>query len=94
MFMAGNSAKDKKIVSQLAKDVAFTGCYDFDGDEKIQLLEKFTLTWINLAIFQKLGRDIAFKVIKKYQLCFCICYKSYIRNQSLISRENLTCPEY
>jgi predicted dinucleotide-binding enzyme len=65
MFMAGGSTKGKQVVSQLAKDAGFAECYDFGGDEKVTLLEQFALAWINLAIFQKQGRNIAFKVFKR-----------------------------
>ena len=65
MFMAGGSTKGKQVVSQLAKDAGFAECYDFGGDDKVTLLEQFALSWINLAIFEKQGRNIAFKVIKR-----------------------------
>lgn len=65
MFMAGDNAKAKEIASQLAKDCGFEECYDFGGSEKVELLEKFAFSWINLAIMQGHGRDIAFKVIRR-----------------------------
>ena len=65
MFVAGDSAKGKEIAKQLAKDLGFEECYDFGGNDKIALLEQFALAWINLAIMQKQGRGIAFKVIKR-----------------------------
>ena len=65
MFMAGSSLKAKQVASQLSKDIGFAECYDFGCDDKVALLEQFALAWINLAIFQKQGRNIAFKVIKK-----------------------------
>jgi len=65
MFMAGDSIKGKQVASRLARDAGFAECYDFGGDDKVALLEQFTLVWINLAIFQKQGRNIAFKVIRK-----------------------------
>ena len=65
MFMAGSNLKAKQFASQLAKDAGFDECYDFGGDDKVALLEQFALAWINLAIFQKQGRNIAFKIIKK-----------------------------
>ncbi|MCU0414782.1 MAG: hypothetical protein MUE91_10350, partial [Ignavibacteriaceae bacterium] len=65
MFMAGSSLKAKQIATQLSKDAGFAECYDFGGDDKVALLEQFALAWINLAIFQKQGRNIAFKVIKR-----------------------------
>lgn len=65
MFMAGNSEKGKMIAEQLALDLGFENCYDFGGIDKVTLLEQFALSWINLAMFQGLGRDFGFKIVKK-----------------------------
>lgn len=65
MFVAGDSEAAKNAAIQLAKDAGFMECYDFGGDDRVELLEQFALAWINLAIFQKHGRDIAFKVLKR-----------------------------
>jgi predicted dinucleotide-binding enzyme len=63
MFMAGDSGKAKDIAKQLALDCGFGSCIDFGKSDKVELLEKFALSWINLALIQGLGRDLAFKVI-------------------------------
>lgn len=63
MFMAGHSTKAKTLVAQLSKDAGFENCYDFGGSDKVQLLEQFALSWINLAIFQGMGRKMGFKVV-------------------------------
>jgi len=65
MFVAGTSAKGKEITQKLALDAGFAACWDFGGDDKVTLLEAFALAWINLAIMQGHGRNIAFKVIKR-----------------------------
>lgn len=65
MFMAGNSEKGKTAARQLALDAGFADCYDFGGDDKAALLEQFALAWINLAIMQGQGRNIAFKVLRR-----------------------------
>jgi 8-hydroxy-5-deazaflavin:NADPH oxidoreductase len=65
MFMAGDSIKGKEIARKLAVDVGFAACYDFGGNDKFALIEQFALSWINLAIMQKQGRDLAFKVIRR-----------------------------
>lgn len=65
MFCAGNDKESKAIVQKLARDIGFGECWDFGGDDKVELLEKFALSWINLAIMQGHGREIAFKVIKR-----------------------------
>jgi hypothetical protein len=65
MFVAGDSVKGKEIACQLAKDLGFAECYDFGGNDKVNLLEQFALAWINLAIMQKQGRDMAFKILRR-----------------------------
>jgi 8-hydroxy-5-deazaflavin:NADPH oxidoreductase len=65
MFAAGNSKKAKQVAEQLAKEIGFATCYDFGGDDKVELLEKFALSWINLAILQGYGRNLAFKLLKR-----------------------------
>lgn len=65
MFYAGDSDKAKKVAEQLAKDIGFENVYNFGGSDKFNLLEHFALSWINLAIMQGYGRDIAFKVLKR-----------------------------
>lgn len=65
MFMAGDDADAKKIALQLALDAGFGTCWDFGKADKVALLEQFALSWINLAIMQGHGRDMAFKVVKR-----------------------------
>lgn len=65
MFCAGDNKEAKQIAQQLSNDIGFSSCYDFGGDDKVELLEKFAFSWINLAIMQGHGRDIAFKIIKR-----------------------------
>lgn len=65
MFMAGDSTKAKAVAAQLAEDLGFAECYDFGGDDKISLLKQLAMAWVNLAIFQKMGRNIAFKILKR-----------------------------
>ncbi len=65
MFIAGSSQRAKEKATQLAKELGFAECYDFGGDDKVPLLEQFAFSWINLAILQKYGRGIAFKVLKR-----------------------------
>jgi len=63
MFMAGDSEKAKEVAKKLALDCGFGSCTDFGKSDKVELLEKFALSWINLAIMQGMGRDLAFKVV-------------------------------
>ncbi len=65
MFMAGDSNVAKEIAVQLALDCGFKHCYDFGNSDKVELLEKFALSWINLAIIQGHGRDMAFRLVRR-----------------------------
>lgn len=65
MFMAGDSDKAKQVARQLALDAGFGTCIDFGQSDKVELLEKFALSWINLAIMQGHGRNLAFKVVRR-----------------------------
>jgi 8-hydroxy-5-deazaflavin:NADPH oxidoreductase len=65
MFYAGDSDTAKKVAEQLAKDLGFENVYNVGGSDKFNLLEQFALSWINLAIMQGYGRNIAFKVVKR-----------------------------
>jgi hypothetical protein len=65
MFMAGGSSTAKTRVTALVKDVGFAECIDMGGGDKVAILEAFALVWIDLAIFQKMGRGIAFKLLRR-----------------------------
>lgn len=65
MFVAGDSAKGKQVTIQLARDAGFAECYPIGGNEHFALMEQFAWFWINLAMFQGQGREIAFKLLKR-----------------------------
>jgi 8-hydroxy-5-deazaflavin:NADPH oxidoreductase len=65
LFVAGNSSQGKKTAIQLAKDAGFAECYDIGGNDKFTLMEQFAGFWINLAMFQGMGRNIGFKLLKR-----------------------------
>lgn len=65
MFMAGDSVRGKEIARQLALGAGFAACYDCGGNNRFALMEQMALAWINLAIMQKQGRNIAFKIIRR-----------------------------
>lgn len=65
MFVAGDSVKGKETAIQLAKDAGFAECYSVGGNDKFELMEQFAFFWINLAMMQGQGRDIAFKLMKR-----------------------------
>lgn len=65
MFMAGDSVKGKELARKLSSDIGYEQCYDFGGNDKFELIEQFAMSWINLAIIQGQGRNIAFKILKR-----------------------------
>ncbi|MEM9920965.1 MAG: NAD(P)-binding domain-containing protein [Bacteroidota bacterium] len=65
LFMAGDDENAKATTHRLALDAGFAECYDFGKADKVELLEQFALSWINLAIFQGHGRKIGFKLLKR-----------------------------
>lgn len=65
MFCAGNHQPSKHIAEKLAKDIGFSSCIDFGNDDKVELLEKLAMCWINLAIIQGHGRNLAFKILRR-----------------------------
>ncbi|MFM1932787.1 MAG: hypothetical protein RL226_2090 [Bacteroidota bacterium] len=65
MFMAGDSTRGKAIAAQLALEVGFSDCHDIGGNDKFAQMEEFARFWINLAMFQGMGRDFAFKLKRR-----------------------------
>jgi len=65
VFVAGDSEKGKEIAKQLALDAGFADCINVGGNDKFTLMEQFAFFWINLAMFQGQGRDIAFKFLRR-----------------------------
>jgi 8-hydroxy-5-deazaflavin:NADPH oxidoreductase len=65
MFMAGDDTEAKEVARQLALDAGFGTCWDFGKGDKVALLEQFALSWINLAIIQGHGRDMAFRLVRR-----------------------------
>ncbi len=65
VFMAGNSEQAKMVAQQLALDAGFGACHNFGDNDKVALLEQFALSWINLAIMQGMGRNMAFKLVQR-----------------------------
>jgi len=65
MFMSGDSMKAKEVAKELALSAGFGSCIDFGKGDKVALQEQLALCWINLAIMQGNGRDIAFKLVNR-----------------------------
>jgi predicted dinucleotide-binding enzyme len=64
MLYCGDDPAAKKVASQLATALGFES-YDLGPLQEARLLEPFALTWIHLAVFQKLGTNFAFRLMKR-----------------------------
>lgn len=64
LFLCGDDATAKGVAAALAEELGFAVA-DVGGLDKAHLLEAVALTWINLAMVQGHGRDIAFKIVKR-----------------------------
>lgn len=64
MFICGDYLESKTIVSDLVKEIGFN-VVDSGPLSNASLLEHLALTWINLAIKQGFGTEIAFKLLKR-----------------------------
>ena len=64
MFYCGDDAAAKQVAAQLAADLGFDPI-DAGPLTQSRLLEPLALLWITLAIKQGLGRDFAFKLMRR-----------------------------
>ena len=64
MFCAGNDARAKQVVLALAKDLGFDPV-DVGGLPQSHTLEILASLWGSLAYSQKLGRNIAFRLMRR-----------------------------
>jgi predicted dinucleotide-binding enzyme len=64
MLYCGNDAPAKTIAAQLAADLGFEP-YDAGPLSEARLLELLALLWIHLAVYQKLGADFAFRLVRR-----------------------------
>ncbi len=64
MFICGDNADAKATVTELAEALGFDVA-DVGDLETARLIEPLALVWINLAIKQGLGRNIAFKLVRR-----------------------------
>jgi len=64
MFICGDDADAKTTVTELAESLGFEVA-DVGGLETARLIEPLAMVWINLAIKQGLGRNIAFKLVHR-----------------------------
>ena len=64
MFICGDDQRAKESVIQLARDIGFDAV-DVGGLDKAKLLDSLAILWIDLAFEKKLGRDIAWKLLRR-----------------------------
>lgn len=64
LFICGDDAEAKATVTELAEALGFEVA-DVGGLDAARLIEPMALVWINLAIKQGLGRNIAFKLVRR-----------------------------
>jgi predicted dinucleotide-binding enzyme len=64
MFYCGDDAEAKAVAARLAADLGFDPA-DAGPLHEAPLLESLALLWIHLAYRQKLGREIAFKLMRR-----------------------------
>ncbi|HWE50451.1 MAG TPA: NAD(P)-binding domain-containing protein [Bryobacteraceae bacterium] len=64
MFYCGDDAAAKKTAAALASDLGFEPV-DAGGLNQSHLLETLGLFWISLALKQGMGREIAFKLLRR-----------------------------
>ena len=64
MLICGDDPGAKSIVSKLAEEIGFEAI-DAGPLSNARLLEPFALLWIYLAVKQGLGRNIAFKLLRR-----------------------------
>lgn len=64
MFYCGDDAEAKKVAARLAEELGFEAV-DAGPLAEARSLEHLALLWIHLAYVQKLGRGIAFKLMRR-----------------------------
>jgi predicted dinucleotide-binding enzyme len=64
LYVAGNDAKAKQVVLELARELGFEAL-DFGDITQSRLLESWALVWIRSAYALGLGRDIAFSLLRR-----------------------------
>lgn len=64
MFICGDSAEAKAVVTQLAQDLGFAVA-DVGPLLAARYLEPLAMMWIRLAMVQGRGRDIAFRLVQR-----------------------------
>jgi 8-hydroxy-5-deazaflavin:NADPH oxidoreductase len=64
LFICGDDIPSKKVVGELATDIGFD-VVDVGSLANARMLENLALLWIELALRQQLGPNIAFKLLRR-----------------------------
>jgi 8-hydroxy-5-deazaflavin:NADPH oxidoreductase len=64
LFICGDDTPSKKVVGELAIDIGFD-VVDVGSLANARMLENLALLWIELALRQQLGPNIAFKLLRR-----------------------------
>jgi NADPH-dependent F420 reductase len=64
LFICGDDTHSKKVVEELATDIGFD-VVDVGSLANARMLENLALLWIELALRQQLGPNIAFKLLRR-----------------------------
>ena len=64
MVYAGGDANAKQAAARLAGDLGFEAV-DLGGLDGARYLEPAAMVWIKLALVQKMGRGIAFRLMRR-----------------------------
>jgi 8-hydroxy-5-deazaflavin:NADPH oxidoreductase len=64
LFICGDDTRSKRVVGDLANDIGFD-VVDVGSLANARMLENLALLWIELAFRQKLGPNIAFKLLRR-----------------------------
>ena len=64
LFLCGDDTPSKRVVGELAADIGFD-IVDIGSLANARMLENLALLWIELALRQELGPNIAFKLLRR-----------------------------
>jgi NADPH-dependent F420 reductase len=64
LFLCGDDTHSKRVVGELAADIGFD-VVDIGSLANARMLENLALLWIELALRQELGPNIAFKLLRR-----------------------------
>jgi 8-hydroxy-5-deazaflavin:NADPH oxidoreductase len=64
LFLCGDDIPSKRVVGELAADIGFD-VVDIGSLANARMLENLALLWIELALRQELGPNIAFKLLRR-----------------------------